>query len=83
MANENVQEQLVDPQTTQGSAQESMETQVEALDSALGTMTDPDRNASRDVQAAMDRLQLLETQHRELTSLVQYVWQSSRRLLHN
>lgn len=71
MANENSQEQLVDAQDTQGSAQESTNAEHRALDQALGTVTGSDKKGAHDAQTALDRLQLLENAHRELTSLVQ------------
>lgn len=77
MASINSQEQLVDAQNTQGSAQESINIEHKTLDQALGTVTGSDKNGSDFAQAALDRLQLLEIQHRELKLLVQYVWRSS------
>lgn len=71
MANKNSQEQLVNAQDTQGSAQESTNTGHKALDQALGTVTGSDKNGAYDAQTGLDRLQLLENGHRELKSLVQ------------
>ena len=77
MANENSQEQSADAQDIPGSTSEDTNTEQKAPDQTSGTMTGSAKVASHDVQAALDRLQVLEKGHRELTSLVQYVWQSS------
>ena len=73
MANENSQDKSVDAQDTHGGAQGSTNAEHNALDEAAGTMTGSGTNASHDVQAALDRLQLLESEHKELKFLVQYV----------
>ena len=83
MANENPQEQSVDAQDIPGSTSEGTNTEQKAPDHTLGTMTCSAKVASHDVQATLDRLQVLEKGHIELTSLVQYVWQSSHDLLHS
>ena len=83
MANENLQEQLIDAQDIPGSTSESTNTEQKKPDQTPGTMTGSAKIASHDVQAALDRLQVLEKGHIELMSLVLYVWQSSHGLLHS
>ena len=83
MANENSQEQSVDAQDIPGSTPEGTNTEQKAPDQILETMTGSAKVASHDVQAALDRLQVLEKGYMELTSLVQYVWQSSHCVLHS
>ena len=73
MANANSQEQLVDAQDILGSTQEGTNTEQEAPDQTLEKTTSSAKDASHDIQAALDRLQVLEKGHMELTSLVQYV----------
>ena len=70
MANEKSQEQSVNAQDISGSTQESTNTEQKAPDRTLGTMTGSAKVASHDVQAALDRLQVLEKGHMELTSLI-------------
>ena len=81
MANENSQEPSVDAQDSPGSTPEGANTKQEAPDQTFETLTSSAKVASPDVQAALDRLRVLEKGHMELTSLVQYVWQSSNGLL--
>ena len=83
MASTNSQEQLVHAQDIQGTTQEGTNTEQEAPDQTLGTLTGSTKVASHDVQAALDRLQVLEKGHMELTSLIQYVKRSGHGLLHN
>ena len=73
MANVNSQEHLVDAQDILESTQEGINTEQEAPDQTLETLTSSAKVASHDVQAALDRLQVLEKGHMELTSLIQYV----------
>ena len=71
MANEDSQGQLVNPQDAQGNVQGSTSTEQKALDHALQTLIGSEKDNSNDVQAALDRVQLLENAHRELKSLVE------------
>ena len=83
MMDENSQEQSVDAHGIQESARENLTTEHKPLDQGLGTITGSDKDASNNFQAALDRVQLLENGHRELTSLFQYVWQSIDSLVHS
>ena len=73
MASDNSQEQSVDAQDSPGSTPEGSNAEPKAPNQTIGTMTASAKVASLDVQAALDRLQVLEKGHMELTSLVQYV----------
>ena len=83
MANENSQEQLVEVQGTKGHAQESTDGERKALDQTLESIRGSDKDASQDVQVALDRIQLLEHEHIELMSLVQYVYRLCHSVLHS
>lgn len=73
MANASSQEQLVDAQDILGSTQKPTNTGEQAADQTLETLTSPANATSHDFQAALDRLQVLEKGHMNLTSLIQYV----------
>ena len=83
MANTNSQEQLVHAQDIPGGPQKPTNAEQQALDQTLETLTSPAKATSHDFQAALDRLQVLEKGHIELTSLIQYVLQSGHGLLHS
>ena len=83
MANENSQEQLVEVQGIKGGAQESTDGERKALDQTLDSITGSDKDASQDVHTALDRIQLLEDEHMEMMSLVQYVYRLNHSVLHS
>ena len=82
MATTNSQEQPNEEPDTRRLSQGSTNAEQKALDQAHGTMKGSDDDASHDLQAALDRIRLLESGHREMTSLFQYVWKSSDDLLY-
>ena len=83
MANENSQDQLVSAQDALETTRESPNTADEALDQEHEVMTDSEEDDPTDIQAALDRLKVLEKGHIKLTSLIQYVCQSCHGLLHS